>query len=647
MSRALDVPDELELSRGRCRRRAWGGLQGRLRRTVGAALVLAWLASAGPASADTIFSDGFESGDFSAWSQTLTAGDGNATVQSANVRTGLLAAQLSESATSGSKAYSRKSFSAVQDLTASADFNVLQQGASGGNVPFFRFLDPTSARIVSLYRQNGTKGSIGLGYGGVNYSTTGTLALNTWATLSLHVITAGTSSTVQVRLNGALIYQTTAASLGTAGTATVQIGNDTAAQAFTIVADTISLNSGAASPPSPPVNASPPTISGTAQEGQTLTASNGTWTGAQPITYTYQWQRCDASGANCAAPPAPINSTSSTYAATSDDVGHTLRVAVTATNSAGAATATSAATPVVQPASSPPASTSPPTISGTATVGQNLTASPGQWSGTQPMTFAYQWRRCDSSGANCSDIAGATTATYVPGVGPPTDVGSTLRVVVTATNSTGSATATSAPTAVVQAGGNPPGLVALWHMDETSGTVAHDSIAGHDGILHSVQLGLAGFSGAAFGFNGSSSYISVPSANDLNPGAANIAITIRLKSTSVPATPDWDLIRKGLYTSSGGEYKMEYQPSGQASCGFNGSGGYSELMAGPAINDGQWHTVQCVKTSTAIQVVVDGQSFSKAANIGSTANADAVPIGARPGSEFFNGSLDEASIQVG
>src|SRR6266536_6072571 len=73
-SRALDVPDELELSRGRFCRRAWGGLQGRLRRTVGAALVLAWLASAGPASADTIFSDGFESGDFSAWSQTVTAG---------------------------------------------------------------------------------------------------------------------------------------------------------------------------------------------------------------------------------------------------------------------------------------------------------------------------------------------------------------------------------------------------------------------------------------------------------------------------------------------------------------------------------------------------------------------------------------------
>ena len=288
--------------------------------------------------------------------------------------------------------------------------------------------------------------------------------------------------------------------------------------------------------------------------------------------------------------------------------------------------------------------TSPPTITGTAQDGQTLNASPGGWSGTQPITYAYQWRRCDSSGAGCSAISGATTSTYTV---TSTDVGSTLRVAVTATNSVGSATATSSATAVVQAASGQAGLVALWHMDETSGTVMYDSIASHNGTLHSVQLGLPGFSGTGYGFNGSSSYVSVPSAGDLNPGSANITITIHLKTTSVPATPDWDLIRKGLYTTAGGEYKMEYQPSGQASCGFKGSGGYSELMAGPALNDGQWHTVQCVKTSSAIKVVVDGQAFSKSATIGSIANTAAVPIGARPGSEYFKGSLDEASVQVG
>ena len=67
-------------------------------------------------------------------------------------------------------------------------------------MPIFRFLDPTSARVVSLYRQNGTGGAIGLGYGGSHFSTNGTLPLNTWGTLALHVITNGTSSTVEVRL---------------------------------------------------------------------------------------------------------------------------------------------------------------------------------------------------------------------------------------------------------------------------------------------------------------------------------------------------------------------------------------------------------------------------------------------------------------
>ena len=65
------------------------------------------------------------------------------------------------------------------------------------------------------------------------------------------------------------------------------------------------------------------------------------------------------------------------------------------------------------------------------------------------------------------------------------------------------------------------------------------------------------------------------------------------------------------------------------------------------MNDDEWHTVRCVKTSSNIQVVVDGQTFSKTAAVGSIANTAAVVIGARPGSEFFRGSLDHASVRVG
>jgi subtilisin family serine protease len=103
----------------------------------------------------------------------------------------------------------------------------------------------------------------------------------------------------------------------------------------------------------PPVNMTLPSVSGTAQAGQTLTASSGTWTG-NPTTTTYQWQRCDSTGANCSA---ISGAGSSVYVAQATDVGSTLEATVTASNSAGAATAASAPTLVVVAAPPPP----PPT----------------------------------------------------------------------------------------------------------------------------------------------------------------------------------------------------------------------------------------------------------------------------------------------
>jgi hypothetical protein len=92
-----------------------------------------------------------------------------------------------------------------------------------------------------------------------------------------------------------------------------------------------------------------------------------------------------------------------------------------------------------------PIAVSPPTITSTAQQGQTLTATPGTWTAPDA-TFGYQWQRCDAAGANCVDVAGATTTTYAV---TATDAGTTLRVVVTATNRFGSAPGTSAQTAVV------------------------------------------------------------------------------------------------------------------------------------------------------------------------------------------------------
>jgi hypothetical protein len=189
-----------------------------------------------------------------------------------------------------------------------------------------------------------------------------------------------------------------------------------------------------------PKNTALPVISGIPQAGQTLTTTTGVWSGS-PTSFTYQWQRCDAAGANCVDIP---GATAASYVVTDADAGATLRVVVTARNSSGSAAATSAPTAVVA-AVGAPTNTSPPTISGTAQQGQMLTAGTGSWTGN-PTSFGFQWQRCNALGASCVDIPGATGGTYVVGSG---DVGSTLRVAVTATNAVGSATAVSQPTGVV------------------------------------------------------------------------------------------------------------------------------------------------------------------------------------------------------
>src|ERR1700686_5836743 len=108
-----------------------------------------------------------------------------------------------------------------------------------------------------------------------------------------------------------------------------------------------------------------------------------------------------------------------------------MRVRVTPTNVDGSSSSESAQTAVVAAATTTtpaPKNTAVPTISGTAKVGETLTAAPGTWSGS-PTSYAYQWERCDADVAACSNLLGATSTTYVV---PLADLGYRLRVVVTA-----------------------------------------------------------------------------------------------------------------------------------------------------------------------------------------------------------------------
>ena len=193
-----------------------------------------------------------------------------------------------------------------------------------------------------------------------------------------------------------------------------------------------------------PRNTSAPTISGTASEGNTLTAHNGGWANSA-TSFAYQWQRCAPDGSGCAD---IVGVTKPAYTLVSADADHTVRVQVTASNADGQAAADSAVSALVSSRSAP-VDTAKPTISGTSSVGNQLSASTGTWTGGVT-SYAYQWQRCTAS-AVCTDIDGATARTYGIVVG---DVGSSLRVEITAHNASGStATAASDQTAVVTSTG--------------------------------------------------------------------------------------------------------------------------------------------------------------------------------------------------
>jgi hypothetical protein len=203
-------------------------------------------------------------------------------------------------------------------------------------------------------------------------------------------------------------------------------------------------------------------------------------------------------------------------------------------------------------------------------------------------------------------------------------------------------------TALAQAGVAAGSTVAaLWHMDETSGTTMVDSSGhGNNGTLHSVQLGAYGCSVRGYTFNGSSSYVSVPSSASLNPGSANITISFCLKTTYLPKSGDYDLVRKGAYPSR--DYKVELLPTGQIQCTFRGSSSDHNATGGSGLNNGAWHRIKCVKTSSQIKLVIDGTVVkTTSATVGSISNSSALYIGAHPGSDWYHGRLDEVSIAIG
>jgi hypothetical protein len=239
---------------------------------------------------------------------------------------------------------------------------------------------------------------------------------------------------------------------------------------------------------SPPANNTLPLISSITPLTEPLVVSNGSWSNS-PTSYSYQWKR---NGTNIS------GAVSSSYRTVLADQGTTITCTVTATNSAGSASATSLGlacpllsslpatltdaqaacylarytpefpsagiTTVAQakqhwvnygrsegrsfdclPSSGAPANLSAPTITGNKTLGSTLTVSTGSWSNS-PTSYSYAWRR------NGTAISGATSSTYVIFTA---DQGTTITCVVTAMNASGQASVVSGGVGITIASGPP------------------------------------------------------------------------------------------------------------------------------------------------------------------------------------------------
>src|SRR5262249_20804699 len=108
------------------------------------------------------------------------------------------------------------------------------------------------------------------------------------------------------------------------------------------------------------------------------------------------------------------------------------------------------------PAALAPENAIAPSISGEPFIGETLSARPGRWSGLPPLTYSYQWQRCDASGEGCIGIAEATEATYTL---TETDSGATIKVVVTASNREGAGSSTSEATPEISVGTAPSNTI--------------------------------------------------------------------------------------------------------------------------------------------------------------------------------------------
>ena len=176
-----------------------------------------------------------------------------------------------------------------------------------------------------------------------------------------------------------------------------------------------------------PVPTGSPSVIGTAAAGKHLTGLSGNWGGFGAITYRFQWYRCNAAGANCLS---IRGATSPTFALGAKDIGKTLGLTVSASDSTGSTSAYASLVGPIAPKRPLLESTAQPVATGPPVEGKTVEVTTGTWSPV-PANLIYAWERCNSNGRACAAIPHATSSLYTIG---SADLGHALLAVVQASN---------------------------------------------------------------------------------------------------------------------------------------------------------------------------------------------------------------------
>ena len=198
---------------------------------------------------------------------------------------------------------------------------------------------------------------------------------------------------------------------------------------------------------------------------------------------------------------------------------------------------------------------------------------------------------------------------------------------------------------------------AHWRLDE-SGTpsVAIDSSGfGNDAAAYNVTG-----SGGGYVFNGTSSRVVAPDAPSLDPGSSDFSFGVTITMTTAPPKGEtYDVFRKGLAGTKGGEYKLEIthvSGNARARCLVRDANKVVAAIVAPtSLSDGRSHNVVCSKTARGVTVRIDALTplTKSVSTLGSVSNSSRVGLGAKAessastGFDWFRGRMDDAWLRVG